>query len=1220
MQHPESSEYLEELPKIQDIIFKKNSKSSHLKSRQHVKALGSLPNVPVSILHTAPSFASLPSSHFLDKLLESSDEEETDNPPDPLDDIVMDDDGVFLDREGEPLVFSAGESHSAKLARQDAVVYQSLYNLDFLETHSLLGEFDDSGTAERLDDFIEDSSDSIVGQISAAIEALATISDNDSGEIDEDEKMHDSFETTNSSDWFPHPSKTSFMLDMLDNLPRLRLSDDHLKAIIWVMRECGTPNVPFFSELRRTQKRLASELNLCPEHHVSSLGNHFFMTHPSKLFAMDWANPLVWKHLHVYPEISTIVSETYQASKWTEEVSLDELSPMWADWSSPNQHRHFYVNELALTSNSNYVVVLRWVTVDGIVYADVLHTQAEERTNSIHIDIISDQQSRIPAHLLIRNLPDLQAIYLDGIIFSNHSPVQYTSVNPLRVKAKGSPMFRLRVIPWSDDVSGNVSKQYNAHTNIYVTNANLPHQKLSQEYFIRYCSTSSVASSSEQFVALCQDFHEDHWTEAYDCELKQDILFQIIPHFLPADNPQQSETASHIGVNGNRNCRRDKIGGSEAEKESNEVYESLYHPGTPRTVTETVQIIQSQVRLACRGNPQDAVAHSCTLTGVKDKISQFWIEQILAKFKIHSERRLKNPQTHDPKLNDKNVKNEVRKAVVMQIMDEIEAELWGWVVTQPKASYDKLVESDPARSCLRPGDHFNPLLRTRGVDPHKDTPGEMLHTWLLGNDKYIWYFTNTARGPENEANFAVRLQCSFLDGLTIAPPRAEYIIKYKNSLIGKHFKTIQQLAIFHIRTMCSPEIFELWKATGELGAFLWVPEIRDMDAYLHDLQILIDNLLDCWAATDPRRIITKIKIHVLVHLPDDIRRFGPSVIFATEIFECFNAVFRMCSILSNHLAPSRDIALTLADKERFKHMVSGGWWKDLASDSFVQAGPSIHDYLKRDSQLQRRLGWADDTSVKAGLVKLSPIPHMGTTRGKRQAYPWAVCTQGIIIHNELDLANNIQTSDWNECSLVTSCSKDLCRVGTWVFFSHEMDRLIGRIIRILSRSGIEKPSEDSYILIQHFQVLNENDPVINMPILIDVKSVFSVRPKDILFNFNTQHDCINGKCKIIQSTSYVLQERIETEKFKKVVEHSDDTRFFLNMHGLHNAHLIREALPRHLVAPTHLIDDRVAFHKQLAAGLQITGVEKRALKKAKAAATRAKNKQAKEAPSNIQKN
>jgi hypothetical protein len=83
----------------------------------------------------------------------------------------------------------------------------------------------------------------------------------------------------------------------------------------------------------------------------------------------------------------------------------------------------------------------------------------------------------------------------------------YPMPHPFREKARGRPMFRLRIMPWSDDVSGNVSKQYNAHTNMYVTNLNLPHQKLQQEYFVRFASTSPHASSSEQFVALSEDWY-----------------------------------------------------------------------------------------------------------------------------------------------------------------------------------------------------------------------------------------------------------------------------------------------------------------------------------------------------------------------------------------------------------------------------------------------------------------------------------------------------------------------------------------------------------------------------------------------------------------------------------------------------------------------------------------------------------------------------------------
>lgn len=72
-----------------------------------------------------------------------------------------------------------------------------------------------------------------------------------------------------------------------------------------------------------------------------------------------------------------------------------------------------------------------------------------------------------------------------------------------------------------------------------------------------------------------------------------------------------------------------------------------------------------------------------------------------------------------------------------------------------------------------------------------------------------------------------------MDGLSIPALRAPYLVQYKNSLIGKHFKTLQQLAVFHLdEKLCSPQLFNLWKANGELRALLWYPEIKDMEGYL----------------------------------------------------------------------------------------------------------------------------------------------------------------------------------------------------------------------------------------------------------------------------------------------------------------------------------------------------------------------------------------------------
>uniref|UniRef100_A0A0W0F4Z4 Uncharacterized protein n=1 Tax=Moniliophthora roreri TaxID=221103 RepID=A0A0W0F4Z4_MONRR len=216
-----------------------------------------------------------------------------------------------------------------------------------------------------------------------------------------------------AENWVLHGSKTVFMLDLLDNLPRLQFSDDTIKAIIWVMKECGTPN--------------------------------------------DWANPLVCPHINPFPEIKESMSEFWQGEKWLSEVPIDELSPMWAD------------------------------------------------------------------------LDD------NGV-----------------------------------------------------------------------------------------------WHEAHDCKAEEEILFQLIPHVLPADNPQQSENTSHVGGQGNMKCCRDLRGGTDAEKESDTGYHGMFSPGIPHTPRNTVDCLREQIALACLGR-QKTIEKLQTETGVKDKTAGFWIKILLEK-------------------------------------------------------------------------------------------------------------------------------------------------------------------------------------------------------------------------------------------------------------------------------------------------------------------------------------------------------------------------------------------------------------------------------------------------------------------------------------------------------------------------------------------------------------------------------------------------------------
>ena len=114
----------------------------------------------------------------------------------------------------------------------------------------------------------------------------------------------------------------------------------------------------------------------------------------------------------------------------------------------------------------------------------------------------------------------------------------------------------------------------------------------------------------------------------------------------------------------------------------------------------------------------------------------------------------------------------------------------------------------------------------------------------------------------------------------------------------------------------------------------------------------------------------KPKLHLLAHLPEDIKRYGPLVGEATETFECFNAVFRFCSVLSNHQAPSRDIALQLADQEGFKQRVTGGWWLDHSGE-WQRSGSGVRGSLRRHTTLRSNLGWAEEATMLSGSSPLA---------------------------------------------------------------------------------------------------------------------------------------------------------------------------------------------------------------------------------------------------------
>ncbi|OBZ77941.1 hypothetical protein A0H81_02859 [Grifola frondosa] len=320
------------------------------------------------------------------------------------------------------------------------------------------------------------------------------------------------------------------------------------------------------------------------------------------------------------------------------------------------------------------------------------------------------------------------------------------------------------------------------------------------------------------------------------------------------------------------------------------------------TPQETIAEVCWQVQQSVLPGGTNKIKNAVAMTGTSDTASAAIVNCLLTLGKQLQNGNSKQPEklnadANSPQLLQKNSKSKI----CAQLEKKLETLLGGQAIE----------------------DRINPLLRMPGVNIHMDTPTEILYTILLEVIKYFWGLNNPTLG-------------------------AEYICKYKGSLIGKHFKSLVQVMPFLVYDLVLQMVLDGWTAIDSLIILLWHTEITNMEDYLAELSCIIEDFLNITAF--------------------------PAVLFSTERYESFNHIFRLASIYSSNCqAPSHDTCNAFTAQDIIKHVATREFWFDTKQKKWACTGDVILHFMELHP-------------VQASLLghKVQPIKKPGSGSGKGQ--------------------------------------------------------------------------------------------------------------------------------------------------------------------------------------------------------------------------------------------
>lgn len=417
-------------------------------------------------------------------------------------------------------------------------------------------------------------------------------------------------------------------------------------------------------------------------------------------------------------------------------------------------------------------------------------------------------------------------------------------------------------------------------------------------------------------------------------------------------------------------------------------------------------------------------------------------------------------------------------------------------------------------------------------NPHTACPVEPLHMIKLGLIKHQLACTLSVLCNTQAAKDQF---CAVWDGidnrLFLPKIKGKDLLEHHKGFVGADHFTVAQMIVpvlYHMHIhLTQPSLFKLWVTLCQITMMCYSRQ-STTPIFVKQFSDLIEQYCKSVIETMPA-LLSKHKLHQLLHAPYCIAQFGMLLNCVSEMFESKHKFLREDLTATNRQNVGRDVLKVHNSFRIMKHIMDGGFSHLSEAEKKDIEEFAIPILIPRES--------SDDEIGKVQLQHKEQKPHTNNLLRMHPHYneilekhiEFVSPIDGVIMYNQVTVNNNNNSSS-------------RASIGNWIEYNWEHQNHVG-CVKMIVKLEFSVSAPQSAVIVQ----VAAKTPIQSLSIdhFSLTQNYVAIISSHVTKVLHAEHAC-DATCTIKDKTVTVKHMGLFKQTKAKRVHHSNSNCFFIN--------------------------------------------------------------------------